>query len=64
MANKADSYVCGISDAPLLGETIGRSLDKAVQVVVQGRPRNVELLLELGRRDPVRTRLYDGSQDG
>ena len=26
----SDSYVCGISDAPLLGETIGRSLDKAV----------------------------------
>src|SRR5262249_9951065 len=31
MADRADSYVCGISDAPLLGETIGRSLDKAVQ---------------------------------
>ena len=27
----ADSYVCGISDAPLLGETIGHSLDKAVR---------------------------------
>ena len=26
----SDFYVCGISDAPLLGETIGRSLDKAV----------------------------------
>ena len=26
---KADSYVCGISDTPLLGETIGRSLDRA-----------------------------------
>ena len=25
-----DSYVCGISDAPLLGDTIGHSLDKAV----------------------------------
>src|SRR5262249_20417958 len=31
MAERADSYVCGISDAPLLGETIGRSLDWAVQ---------------------------------
>src|SRR5690349_17078289 len=31
MAERADSYVCGISDAPLLGETIGRSLDRAVQ---------------------------------
>ena len=31
MAAKADSYVSGISDAPLLGETIGASLDKAVQ---------------------------------
>ncbi len=31
MANKAASYVSGISDAPLLGETIGASLDKAVQ---------------------------------
>ena len=30
MAEPADSYVCGISDAPLLGDTIGRSLDKAV----------------------------------
>ncbi|MBV9566397.1 MAG: AMP-binding protein [Bradyrhizobium sp.] len=29
MAERADSYVCGIADAPLLGETIGRSLDKA-----------------------------------
>jgi non-ribosomal peptide synthetase component F len=27
---KEDSYVCGISDAPLLGDTIGHSLDKAV----------------------------------
>src|ERR1700688_3914537 len=27
----ADSYVCGIADAPLLGETIGHSLDKAAQ---------------------------------
>src|SRR3954468_17348096 len=25
-----DSYVCGIADAPLLGDTIGHSLDKAV----------------------------------
>ncbi|MFL6840134.1 MAG: AMP-binding protein [Bradyrhizobium sp.] len=31
MAEKADSYVCGISDTPLLGDTIGRSLDRAVQ---------------------------------
>ena len=31
MTTKADSYVSGISDAPLLGETIGRSLDKAVE---------------------------------
>ncbi|UPK27205.1 AMP-binding protein [Bradyrhizobium sp. 195] len=31
MADKADSYVCGISEAPLLGNTIGRSLDQAVQ---------------------------------
>ncbi len=30
MTEKIDSYVCGISDAPLLGETIGSSLDKAV----------------------------------
>lgn len=29
LAPKADSYVCGISDTPLLGETIGRSLDRA-----------------------------------
>jgi fatty-acyl-CoA synthase len=27
----ADSYVCGIADAPLLGDTIGRSLDRAVR---------------------------------
>ncbi len=31
LADKADSYVCGISDTPLLGETIGRSLDQAVR---------------------------------
>src|ERR1700753_3443417 len=30
MADKTDSYVSGISDAPLLGETIGRALDSAV----------------------------------
>jgi fatty-acyl-CoA synthase len=30
MADKADSYVSGISDVPLLGETIGSALDKAV----------------------------------
>ena len=30
MTDKIDSYVCGISDAPLLGETIGHALDKAV----------------------------------
>ncbi|WP_334533358.1 AMP-binding protein [Bradyrhizobium sp. AZCC 2230] len=30
-AGKADSYVCGISDTPLLGDTIGRSLDHAVR---------------------------------
>ncbi|MGH6678388.1 MAG: AMP-binding protein, partial [Bradyrhizobium sp.] len=29
MAERTDSYVCGISDRPLLGDTIGRSLDKA-----------------------------------
>lgn len=31
MADKADSYVCGISDTPLLGDTIGRSLDQAAR---------------------------------
>ena len=31
LADKADSYVCGIADAPLLGDTIGRSLDRAVR---------------------------------
>jgi fatty-acyl-CoA synthase len=31
LAEKAASYVCGVSDAPLLGETIGQSLDKAVR---------------------------------
>jgi fatty-acyl-CoA synthase len=31
LTEKADSYVCGISDAPLLGETIGRALDLAVR---------------------------------
>lgn len=30
MPDTANSYVCGISDVPLLGETIGQSLDKAV----------------------------------
>jgi len=27
----ADSYVCGVADAPLLGDTIGRSLDAAAR---------------------------------
>jgi fatty-acyl-CoA synthase len=31
LTEKADSYVCGVSDAPLLGETIGRSLELAVR---------------------------------
>ncbi|OKO73587.1 AMP-binding protein [Bradyrhizobium sp. AS23.2] len=31
MAGKANSYVCGISDTPLLGDTVGRSLDHAVR---------------------------------
>jgi fatty-acyl-CoA synthase len=31
LTEKADSYVCGIADAPLLGDTIGRALDLAVQ---------------------------------
>src|SRR3954466_8121217 len=31
LADKADSYVCGISDTPLLGDTIGRSLDHAAR---------------------------------
>ena len=31
MTEKADSYVCGIADAPLLGDTIGRSLDLAAR---------------------------------
>ncbi|MBR1176795.1 AMP-binding protein [Bradyrhizobium sp. KB893862 SZCCT0404] len=31
MADKSDSYVCGVSDTPLLGDTIGRSLDHAVR---------------------------------
>jgi len=29
VSERADSYVCGISDTPLLGETIGKSLDRA-----------------------------------
>jgi fatty-acyl-CoA synthase len=29
VSERADSYVCGISDTPLLGETIGRRLDRA-----------------------------------
>src|ERR1700733_5665204 len=31
MTEKADSYVCGIADAPLLGDTIGHSLDLAAR---------------------------------
>src|SRR5580693_6035179 len=31
LANNAGSYVCGIADAPLLGDTIGRSLDNAAR---------------------------------
>ena len=31
LTDNIDSYVCGIADAPLLGDTIGRSLDLAAQ---------------------------------
>ncbi|MDP3691725.1 AMP-binding protein [Bradyrhizobium sp.] len=31
MTETADSYVCGIADAPLLGETIGHALDQAAR---------------------------------
>ncbi|WP_371135759.1 AMP-binding protein [Bradyrhizobium sp.] len=31
MTQMADSYVCGIADAPLLGDTIGRTLDQAAR---------------------------------
>jgi fatty-acyl-CoA synthase len=31
LTEKAESYVCGIADAPLLGDTIGRSLDRAAR---------------------------------
>ena len=31
MIEKADSYVCGVADAPLLGDTVGRSLDLAAR---------------------------------
>ena len=31
MTEIADSYVCGIADAPLLGDTIGHSLDLAAR---------------------------------
>jgi fatty-acyl-CoA synthase len=31
LTETADSYVCGVADAPLLGETIGRSLDIAAR---------------------------------
>ncbi|MEP6840722.1 MAG: AMP-binding protein [Bradyrhizobium sp.] len=29
MTDNSDSYVCGVADAPLLGDTIGRALDQA-----------------------------------
>ncbi len=31
MTTPTDSYVCGVADAPLLGDTIGRTLELAVQ---------------------------------
>ena len=31
MTEKTDSYVCGVADAPLLGDSIGRSLDRAAR---------------------------------
>ena len=31
MTEIADSYVCGVADAPLLGDTIGRTLDQAAR---------------------------------
>jgi fatty-acyl-CoA synthase len=31
LSETADSYVCGTADAPLLGDTIGRCLDRAAE---------------------------------
>ena len=31
VSETADSYVCGVADAPLLGDTIGRSLERAAE---------------------------------
>ena len=31
LTQTADSYVCGIAEAPLLGNTIGRTLDQAAR---------------------------------
>ena len=42
MTDSAASYVCGTADAPLLGETIGQSLELAVQ---RWSDREVSLLL-------------------
>jgi hypothetical protein len=37
--------------------------DEPIEVVVQGRPRDVEPLLQFGRRNPLRTDLDYGSQE-
>jgi predicted nucleotidyltransferase len=51
----------GLSLTPDRDET---GVDEAIEMVVQGRPGNVETLLQLGRRHAFRTRLDDGPEEG
>ena len=37
LTDTIDSYVCGIADAPLLGDTIGRCLDQAAATLGRSR---------------------------
>ena len=37
LTDNTDSYVCGIADAPLLGDTIGRCLDQAAATLGRSR---------------------------
>jgi hypothetical protein len=47
----------GLSLTPDCDET---GVDETIEMVVQGRPGNVETLLQLGRRHAFRTRLGNG----
>jgi hypothetical protein len=59
------SKICGVQRQAALSTRLDQlARDEPIQVVVERRPGDLELFLELGRRDAIAARLNDGSQDG